>query len=276
MFTAFCSYVAEGLAIAPVRAPLRGFAKGLPGGPVTPPGALGFPSWEGGGCPVRACCRVPVCARWPGWRGRVWGGGNYWDGPALMSVISLHSLLPLMELTPISQPLEMEMRPPPQPRQLQLPQPRPRSSPPARHFPLPPLPSPPPGLCSSLPGFLLLSPLFFPFPSFRASLLPSSPPFLAPLPSPASPGLSVRCVSPPPRPLLRPLPALPCCWPSLPTVPRLAKGQISRGNLQRQQGAADFIIVVNLPLQFLPHGSEPARLELRLRRRPSRPPAFSA
>lgn len=33
----------------------------------------------------------PVCAWWPDRRGHVWGGGNYRDGPTLMSVISLHS-----------------------------------------------------------------------------------------------------------------------------------------------------------------------------------------
>lgn len=47
--------------------------------------------WGALGCPVWVCCLVPVCAQRPGWRGRVWGGGNHWDGPALMSVISLHS-----------------------------------------------------------------------------------------------------------------------------------------------------------------------------------------
>lgn len=156
------------------------------------------------------------------------------------------------------------MRPRPQPRQLQLPQPRPRSSPPARHFPLPPLLSLP-GLCSSFQASLSLSPLFFPFPSFRFPPLPSSPPFLAPFtPPPASPRsvCPLRLHLPVPFSAPLPRPSLLLALPS-PTVPRLAKGQISRGNLQRQTRSSDFIIVVNLPLQFLPHGSEPARLELR-------------
>lgn len=164
------------------------------------------------------------------------------------------------------------MRPRPRPRQLQLPHPGHvlslrlaispchRSSPSRSSAPPSRLPSPVPH-CS------------LPFPSFRASLpcppLPSSPvppllhswlPLSFPHPLPLfSPGPSVlRALfsAPLPRPSL--LLALPS-----PTVPRLAKGQISRGNQQRQTRCSDFIIVVNLPLQLLPQGSKPARLELR-------------
>lgn len=156
------------------------------------------------------------------------------------------------------------MRPRPRPRQLQRPQPRPRSFPPAPHLPVPPLHSFL-LLCSSFQASLSRSPLFFSLLVLRRlSPLPWLPlPFTHHPPS-SFPG----CVGPPRlhRPGLcsAPLPR-PCLLPALPspTVPRLAKGQISRGNQQRQTRSSDFIIVVNLPLQFLPQGSKPARLELR-------------
>lgn len=126
----------------------------------------------------------------------------------------------------------------------------------------------PPGRLLLLPGFparfpivlfppilTLPSPLLLerPFPS--ASSVPGFPP-------PRSGPLGLRISTC--RPLLRapPPPSPPLALPS-PTLPRLAKGQISRGNQQRQTRSSDFIIVVNLPLQFLPQGSKPARLELR-------------
>ena len=93
VFIAFyCVCVAEGLGVALSRH-LFGVSEGSPRGSRLHPRGP-WAARSAAGCPVRVCCHVPgvpVCARWPGWRGRVWGGGNYWDGPALMSVISLHS-----------------------------------------------------------------------------------------------------------------------------------------------------------------------------------------
>lgn len=89
-----------------------------------------------------------------------------------------------------------------------------------------------------------------PFPSF------STFPFLPPLIYPPHFHFSILFSTPPPCPsLLLSLPS--------PTLPCLAKGQISRGNQQRQTRSSDFIIIINLPLQFLPQGSKPAQLELR-------------
>lgn len=178
------------------------------------------------------------------------------------------------------------MRPRPRPRQLQLPHPGHvlslrlaispchRSSPSRSSAPPSRLPSPVPH-CS------------LPFPSFRASLpcppLPSSPvppllhswlPLSFPHPLPLfSPGPSVlRALfsAPLPRPSL--LLALPS-----PTVPRLAKGQISRGNQQRQTRCSDFIIVVIICHFSCSHkGQSRHGLNSGLTRRLSRPPAFSA
>lgn len=47
-------------------------------------------SGQGVVCGCAAAWRACLCLV-AGWHRRVWGGGNYWDGPALMSVISLHS-----------------------------------------------------------------------------------------------------------------------------------------------------------------------------------------
>lgn len=158
------------------------------------------------------------------------------------------------------------MRPRPLPPPAAAPAARPRSFPPARHFPVPPLLLPP-GLALLLPGFSALFPIVLFRPSFPLpSPLPCSwcVPFPRPplclgsllLVRPTHLCLPVLSSAPLPRPSLQL--ALPC-----PTLPRPAKGQISRGNQQRQTRSSDFIIVVNLPLQFLPQGSKPARLELR-------------
>ena len=128
----------------------------------------------------------------------------------------------------------------------------------------------PPGLLLLLPGF----PALFSIVLFPPVLQPLSPlPYSWRVPFPRPPPCLSSASSPgsarPPRlhfpvlssaPLPRPSP--PMALPS-PTLPRLARGQISRGNQQRQTRSSDFIIVVNLPLQFLPQGSKPARLELR-------------
>lgn len=170
------------------------------------------------------------------------------------------------------------MRPRPQPRQLQLPQPRPRSSPPARHFPLPPLLSLP-GLCSSFQASLSPSPLFFPFPSFRASL--PCPPLLhswLPLPLPLpTPGLSVRCVSIPPSPSPLPSPALPCCGPSPPPrCPVWPKDKSQGETCKDKQGAVTSLSSLICHFTSSHKGQSRHGLNSGLRRRPSRPPAFSA
>lgn len=201
-------------------------------------------------------CRVP--AQWVArWRGAClgWVAITGMPSPNECDLVTLSP--PLMELTLISQPLEMEMRPRPQPRQLQLPQlpatfllrlaisPCHRSSP-SR------------ALRSSFQASPLLSPLFFPLPIFPRFPPPaSSPPFL-PLYPPRLPGLSVRCVSTSPSPSPLPLPPPFPAGPPPPRCPVWPKDK-SHGKPNKD----DFIIVVNLPLQFLPHGSEPARLELR-------------
>lgn len=150
------------------------------------------------------------------------------------------------------------MKPRPRPHQLQRFQPWPRCVPPARSFPSPPLL--PPVLLLLLPGFPLLLPIVL-SPSFLFLHLPCLPL----IPGPSS---FCRSVCPPrlhfPSATPCPSPVFLCGSPSPPpSCPVWPKDKSQEGNQERQTRCSDFIIVVNLPLQFLPQGSKPAQLELR-------------
>lgn len=119
--------------------------------------------------------------------------------------------------------------------------------------------APPSGFPPLVP--IVLFPIRLSFSLLFSRLSSASSPFPASSPYTQGPPEFVLYISSSPSFPLPP-PSFTAVLPS-PTLPCLAKGQISRGNQQRQTRSSDFIIIVNLPLQFLPQGSKPARLELR-------------